>query len=46
ARKNGEKPKKEWEDFPGAEDGLRGMAFVEHVVKSGKSNEKWTKFEL
>lgn len=46
AQKNGEAPKKEWEDFPGAEDGLRGMAFVEHVVKSGKSNEKWTKFEL
>ncbi|WP_439483121.1 Gfo/Idh/MocA family protein [Cyclobacterium plantarum] len=46
ARKNGEHPLKEWEDFPGAEDGLRGMAFVEHVVKSGKSNEKWTKFEL
>ncbi|WP_187357743.1 Gfo/Idh/MocA family protein [Cyclobacterium plantarum] len=46
ARKNGEQPLKEWEDFPGAEDGLRGMAFVEHVVKSGKSNEKWTKFEL
>lgn len=46
AQKNGETPKKEWEDFPGAEDGLRGMAFVEHVVKSGKSNEKWTKFEL
>ncbi|MDO6438164.1 Gfo/Idh/MocA family oxidoreductase [Cyclobacterium sp. 1_MG-2023] len=46
ARKNGETPKKEWEDYPGAEDGMRGMAFVEHVVKSSNSNEKWTKFEL
>ncbi|MFC4870277.1 Gfo/Idh/MocA family protein [Negadavirga shengliensis] len=46
ARRNGETPKKEWEDFPGAEDGVRGMAFVEHVVKSSKSDQKWTNFEL
>ena len=41
---NGEKPKEEWLDFPGVEEGIRGMAFIENVVKSGKSNEKWTDF--
>lgn len=46
AKRNGETPKKEWEDFPGATDGLRGMAFVEHVVKSSKSDQKWTNFKL
>jgi len=23
---------------------VRGMAFIENVVASGKSNEKWTEF--
>ena len=40
----GETPKKEWLDLPGAEDGIRGMAFLENVVASGKSNEEWTTF--
>jgi predicted dehydrogenase len=44
ARANKEKPKDEWLDFPGTEEGIRGMAFIENVVKSGKSNEKWTEF--
>jgi len=30
-------------DFPGVEDGIRGMAFVENVVKSNESDKKWTK---
>lgn len=29
-------------DFPDVEDGVRGMAFVEAVVKSSTSNRKWT----
>ncbi len=33
-------------DFPSVEDGIRGMAFIENVVKSGQSTEKWTKFEI
>jgi predicted dehydrogenase len=33
-------------DFPSFEDGIRGMAFIDHVVKSGQSSEKWTKFEI
>jgi predicted dehydrogenase len=33
-------------DFPSIEDGIRGMAFIDNVVKSGQSTEKWTKFEI
>jgi predicted dehydrogenase len=29
-------------DFPGVEDGLRGMLFLETLVESARSNEKWT----
>jgi predicted dehydrogenase len=31
-------------DFPTADDGVVGMAFIETAVKSAKSNSKWTKF--
>jgi predicted dehydrogenase len=41
ARLDNEIPKPEWIDFPGIEEGLRGMAFIETVIRSGKSNEKW-----
>ncbi|EAZ81146.1 Gfo/Idh/MocA family protein [Algoriphagus machipongonensis] len=44
AERNGEKPKEEWLDFPGVEDGIRGMAFIDHVLKSNKSEQKWTPF--
>jgi predicted dehydrogenase len=44
AKMNGEQPKPEWLDFPGVDDGIRGMAFIENVVKSGQSGEKWTDF--
>jgi predicted dehydrogenase len=44
AKKNGEQPKEEWLDFPGVNEGIRGMAFVENMVESGKSDVKWTKF--
>jgi predicted dehydrogenase len=36
----------EWLDYPGIEDGLRGMAFVENVIASGKSDIKWTDFVI
>lgn len=45
AKLSGTTAQPEWLDFPGIEDGVRGMAFVENVVKSGKSTEKWTAFE-
>jgi predicted dehydrogenase len=33
-------------DFPKIEDGVRGMAFIEAVVKSSKGNAKWTKLDI
>ncbi len=44
AKESGETPKPEWEDFPGVDAGVRGMAFIENVVRSGNSTEKWTEF--
>jgi predicted dehydrogenase len=46
AKANGEQPKDEWLDFPGVEEGIRGMAFIENVVASGKSDKKWTEFQV
>jgi predicted dehydrogenase len=46
ARIDGTKPKDEALDFPGVDDGIRGMAFIDNVVKSGQSKEKWTVFEV
>jgi len=46
AQLEGEQPKKEWLDFPGVEDGVRGMAFIENVVASSKSQDKWTPFNV
>lgn len=42
----GKQPKKEWLDFPGIEDGVRGMAFIENVIESGKSEKKWWEFTV
>ena len=33
-------------DFPTVQDGVRGMAFIENVIASGKSSEKWIPFSL
>ncbi len=30
-------------DFPGINDGVRGMMFIESVIESGKRDEKWRK---
>ncbi len=46
AKINNEEPKPEWLDFPGIEDGIRGMAFIENLVNSNKSNEKWTDYVI
>jgi predicted dehydrogenase len=45
AKLEGSKPDELALDFPGVADGIRGMAFIESVVASGKSNKKWTKFK-
>jgi predicted dehydrogenase len=31
----------EMKDYPGINDGIRGMLFIEKVIESGKSKEKW-----
>lgn len=31
-------------DFPGVEDGVRGMAFIENVIAAGSSKDKWLNF--
>lgn len=42
SRMEGKEPKPEWLDFPGIEDGIRGMQFIETVVKAGYSDDqKW-----
>ena len=46
AKIEGKEPPKEALDFPGADDGVRGMAFIDNVVKSNESLEKWTFFEM
>ena len=46
AKLSGETPTKEMLDFPGADDGIRGMAFIDCVVASGQSKEKWTEYTL
>ncbi len=46
AKMNGEQPKPEWLDFPGVHEGVRGMAFVDNVIESGKSEMKWKEFTL
>lgn len=46
ARESGIEPKAEWLDFPGVDDGVRGMAFIENVLASGKSDKKWTEFKV
>jgi predicted dehydrogenase len=42
----GETPSEELLDFPTSEDGVRGMAFIENVVASGKSDQKWYEFKI
>ena len=41
ASMKGEVPQPEWLDFPGIRDGVRGMLFIEKVIESGRSEEKW-----
>ncbi len=42
----GKKPTEEMLDFPSVDEGIRGMAFIDHVVASSESNEKWTKYTV
>ena len=40
-RMNAEEPNEFDLDFPTIEEGIRGMAFVETIIASGKSKQKW-----
>lgn len=42
----GKTPTPEMLDFPGVDDGVRGMQFIDNVVASGNSTEKWTNFNV
>ena len=44
ARIDGKTPSKEALDFPSFDDGVRGMAFIDNVVNSAASSQKWTEF--
>ncbi|MEN9686834.1 MAG: hypothetical protein RLZZ28_2620 [Bacteroidota bacterium] len=46
ARIDGSTPTKEELDFPGVEDGIRGMAFIDNVVASAQSDIKWTEYKI
>ena len=41
AKIDGTTPSKEALDFPSVDDGIRGMAFIDNVVASSKSDTKW-----
>ncbi len=46
AKMNGEQPKPEWLDYPGIEDGIRGMQFIDAVVNAGYNDDvKWVPFK-
>jgi len=46
AKQEGTQAKAEWLDFPGIEEGVRGMAFIETAVASGSSAQKWLELNI
>ena len=46
ARKTGTEIPEASLDFPGIDEGVRGMAFVDNVVAASGSNEKWAGFDV
>ncbi len=46
AKIEGAEPKEEWLDFPSIDDGIRGMAFINNVVASNNSDQKWTDYVI
>jgi predicted dehydrogenase len=46
AKIDGKQPSKENLDFPRVDEGIRGMAFIDNVVASSASKEKWTDFAV
>lgn len=46
ARIDGTEASAEILDFPSVEEGIRGMAFIDNVVRSNESTEKWTDYTV
>jgi predicted dehydrogenase len=46
AKIEGRQPSLEMLDFPTVEEGVRGMAFIDNVVASSASEQKWTEFKI
>ena len=46
AKIDGKIPPEEALDFPGVEDGIRGMAFIDNVVASAQTEQKWVDHKI
>ncbi|MEO6547368.1 MAG: Gfo/Idh/MocA family oxidoreductase [Ferruginibacter sp.] len=46
AKIDGTEPSKESLDFPRVDEGVRGMAFIDCVVLSSQSDQKWTEYTM
>lgn len=46
AQLNGQSATPEMLDFPSVEEGIRGMAFIDHVIASGQAEQKWIDFTV
>lgn len=46
AKLNGEDVQAEDYDFPNVNDGIRGMAFIDNVIASGQSDQKWWDYKI
>lgn len=42
----GKKPEPVWLDYPGANEGVRGMAFIDRIIESSTSQDKWLEFKV
>jgi predicted dehydrogenase len=45
ARLEGVDPDPLYTDFPSVQEGVRGMQFIDKVIKSGQSNQKWVRLD-
>jgi predicted dehydrogenase len=41
---NGDKQDVDFPEYPGIEEGIRGMKFIDKIIESNDSDEKWTRF--
>jgi len=46
AKIDGKEPTKEMLDFPRVDEGIRGMAFIDNVVASSQSEQKWMDYKV